>query len=71
MATNYTTISGDTWDIVARNVYGLETMCSALMAANPDHVGTVIFPAGIVLDVPDMTTPTKAETTTPPWRAGS
>ena len=64
----YTTISGDTWDIIARAQYGRETMCSTLMEANPDHIGTVIFPAGVELKIPDVEVPSNAEITTPPWR---
>lgn len=67
MANTYTTISGDLWDTIAVKLFGREAMCSKLMEANPDHIGTVIFEAGIVLNVPDVETPSNAEITTPPW----
>ena len=31
----YTTKSGDTWDVIAKEVYGSEYHADALMAANP------------------------------------
>ncbi|WP_419783460.1 tail protein X [Maridesulfovibrio sp.] len=71
MANTYTTVSGDLWDTIAQQLYGRETMCSKLMATNPEHAGTVIFKAGIVLNVPDVETPSNAEITTPPWRVQS
>lgn len=67
MADTYTTISGDTWDIIARKLWDRETLCSELMAANPDYAGTVMFGSGVVLTVPDIETSTDAEITTPPW----
>lgn len=66
MPSSYTTTQGDTWDTIARKLWGKEAMCSALMAANPMHVGAVVFPAGVVLTVPDVEV--TATVVTPPWR---
>lgn len=64
----YRTVSGDTWDLIAYRVYGKygrELLMSALIDANPEHIDQVIFPAGIVLDVPEPDIPTPR--TLPPW----
>ena len=43
----YTTKSGDTWDVIAKEVYGSEYHADALMAANPEHIDTFsAFPPG-------------------------
>ena len=64
----YRTISGDTWDLIAYRAYpkwGRELLMSELMEGNPEHIDTVIFPAGIVLNVPEPDIPTPK--TLPPW----
>ncbi len=67
MASNtYTTKQGDMWDMIAFNVYGDERKMHYLMDANKEHVETVIFPAGITLTVPTLST---AQTSNlPPWK---
>lgn len=65
----YTTVQGDTWDIVSYRVYGDEGFLGNLIAANPAHVNTVIFPVGVVLTVPEVTSSSTA-TNLPPWRKG-
>ena len=42
----YTTKSGDTWDVIAKEVYGSEYHADVLMAANPQEIDTFIFNAG-------------------------
>ena len=64
----YTTISGDTWDLIAFKVYdglGGEKLTHILLDANTQHLGTVIFPAGVELDVPEVYAP--ASKGLPPW----
>ena len=39
----YTTKSGDTWDVIAKEVYGSEYHADALMAANPEHIDTCLL----------------------------
>lgn len=63
---NYTTIQGDTWDIVSLKNYGTEKYVSTLINANLDHVEKVFFSAGVVLNIPKVETPTSS--TLPPWR---
>ena len=64
----YRTIQGDTWDMIAFKVYeglGGEKLTSALIDANPEVISTVIFPAGVMLEVPEVYIP--APKTLPPW----
>jgi len=63
--TSYTTIQGDTWDLIAYLEYGDELQMHWLIEANPQHRETVIFPAGVVLNVPDIGEPSRAPA--PPW----
>ena len=66
MSKSYTTIQGDMWDGVAKRQYGNEAYLKQLLEANPDYADYVIFPAGIVLTLPDIDT---AETVKlPPWK---
>ncbi|TEB13360.1 tail protein X [Pelotomaculum propionicicum] len=67
MATKtYTTIQGDTWDGIAYKTIGSEYYMTDLIEANPAHRETVIFSAGVVLTIPEITTPTT--TNLPPWK---
>jgi hypothetical protein len=58
MSKTYTTVQGDRWDSCA--------YAPNLMAANPQHLGYFVFPAGIVLTLPD--TETQTSSTLPPWK---
>ena len=62
----YTTISGDTWDGIAKKVYGNELKADVLMAANPEHIETFIFSAGVELKTPALTEARAG--TLPPWK---
>lgn len=61
----YTTIQGQTWDMISKEVYGTEMNAGRLMEANPKQLGVFIFPAGIVLDIPEVE---EQESNLPPWR---
>ena len=52
----YTTQMGDTWDIIAKRLYGNELHLSALIAANIDYRKVVVFKAGVKLEVPVVPT---------------
>ena len=43
MALDYTTKSGDTWDLIALNVYGSELKADWLMQNNPRYIHIVRF----------------------------
>ena len=51
---SYTTVSMDTWDIISKKVYGDEHFIDKLIAANIRYRKVVIFSAGIVLSVPEL-----------------
>lgn len=62
----YTTMAGDTWDILALDAYNDETKASLIIQANPQHADTIVFPAGVKLKIP-IIDETTAETL-PPWK---
>jgi phage tail protein X len=64
----YTTIQGDTWDGISLKLYGNERYATLLMEHNQRHVHTMIFSAGVLLDVPDV--PAQQAATLPPWKRG-
>ena len=65
----YITQSGDTWDIIAKRVYGSELCMTDLMKANPEHMRTVIFPSSVRLQTPELKT-IKQDANLPPWTRG-
>jgi len=62
----YTTFQGDTWDKIAKKVYGKEMHAGFLMANNFIVLDTFVFPEGTVLNTPDL--PEKLDGDLPPWR---
>lgn len=62
----YKTIQGDTWDMAAYKSLGDENETSRLIMANSQIADTVIFSAGVILDVPDKAI--NEATNIPPWR---
>lgn len=53
MSRIYTTISGQTWDQIAYEVYGDEHYCDRIMEANRDKLQYFVFPEGVQLTLPD------------------
>lgn len=49
-----TTKQGDKWDLISYRVYGDERYMNKLIEANLEHRKFFIFPAGIVLNCPDI-----------------
>lgn len=66
MLKTYTTTQGDMWDSVAYKVYGSEAGINALLEANQEYADVVVFPANVVLQVPDYIAPESSSL--PPWR---
>lgn len=62
----YTTKSGDTWDVIAKQVYGSEYHADILMAANQQQIDTFIFEAGVVLATPVLEE--ERDGLLPPWK---
>lgn len=53
---SYTTIQGDTWDLIAYRLWGSEYLLPLLLEANPKHRDTIIFKGDVVLNVPIINT---------------
>ena len=66
----YTTVLGDTWDIIAFNIWGKEKYAKELVEANLKYVETVIFSAGVVLNIPSISI-TADNSSLPPWKRGA
>lgn len=65
----YKTLSGDTWDLIAKRVYGREDLMTLLIEANYDYRKTVFFRAGVLLDVPTVDLAQVADDRDlPPWK---
>jgi phage tail protein X len=62
----YSTTQGDTWDVIAKKVYGNEKLADLLMAGNFELLDTLVFSAGVTVRVPEK--PAVADTDLPPWR---
>ena len=63
----YVTREGDTFDALALDMYGEETLAHYIMDFNPDYADVLIFEANVTLRLPiveDVETPE----TLPPWR---
>lgn len=63
----YTCRAGDTFDLLAGQAYGEETMASVLIEANPDYADMVVFDGGEELSLPLVSTVSTPDTL-PPWR---
>lgn len=50
---SYITIQGDTWDMIAKKVYGNEKCLDILMQSNFPLLDYLVFPAGIEVLIPD------------------
>lgn len=62
----YETVLGDTWDSIAKFVYGDEIHADWLMKNNPLLLGISIFSAGTLVYIPDL--PVKTDSSFPDWR---
>lgn len=62
----YTTIQGDMWDSIAYHQLGDCHYTDQLMNANISLLEYVIFPAGIVLTLPDVKV--SPVSLLPPWK---
>lgn len=62
----YVTQSGDAWDLISYRVYGSESYIVELQRANPLHMSTLVFGAGVRLICPDI--PIREDSNLPPWK---
>ncbi|MEY8576083.1 tail protein X [Oscillospiraceae bacterium 21-37] len=67
MAKTYTTVQGDMWDSIAYKALGSVNLTDRLMMANRRYLHLYTFPAGIVLDVPEIK-PESVSEGLPPWK---
>ena len=65
----YQTILGDTWDIIAKKIYGNELYADKLMQANRKYLNEFVFSAGITLECPEIESDAaKLPEAYPEWR---
>ena len=62
----YTTVQGDKWDSIAFNQMGTTDHTDKLMNANTKYRDIFIFPAGTVLDIPEVSERNYDDL--PPWK---
>lgn len=62
----YRTIQGDTWDLIAKKVYNNEKKMDVLMQNNFPLLDYTIFPAGILVSIPELKSEEKQGW--PEWR---
>ena len=65
----YTTREGDTFDALALEMYGEETLAHYIIEFNPDYADVLIFDANVALRLPIVEDAELPETL-PPWRRG-
>ena len=61
----YATVSGDTWDLIAKKVYNNENLMYELMQANPRLNKIIIFDGGIDIICPVISSEKAGDL--PPW----
>lgn len=64
----YTTISGDTFDLIAKKLFNNELEAPSIMQANPTLLGSVVFSANVKVNIPVIEQVVKTNSTLPPWR---
>ena len=68
MLKTYSTTQGDVWDLISYRQYQDEGFIHELIVANYAHRHTVIFPADVVLVIPDRPAPNpESPSLLPPW----
>ena len=64
----FISLSGDMWDKIAYNEMGSVLHTDKLMKANVKYASTYVFPAGVVLTIPEVEDEEDLEL--PPWKRG-
>lgn len=62
----YTTMQGDTFDILALDAYNDEFKAHLIIEANPQYANILVFDAGVKLKIPIIEE--EAAASLPPWR---
>lgn len=68
MASVYMTKQGDTWDLMAYDLYGSEKYMRYLLEANWPLLDTLVFSSGTRVLVPEL--PEETDEDRPFWRTG-
>lgn len=68
MLKTYTTVAGDTWDVVAHKTLGSEMYKNTILENNIAYREIYIFPAGITLTIPEIKLEVSEDL--PPWKRG-
>lgn len=69
MSKTYTTIQGDTWDLIAYKLYGSEKYMKNLIEANWPLLEVLVFSSGTVINVPDI--PEDSDEDAPFWKSNN
>ena len=64
----YTTVQGDMWDSIAYRQLGSTDYTDKLINLNRAHREIYVFPAGIVLTLPEVAP--AVNNSLPPWKRG-
>lgn len=67
---DYTTREGDTFDALALEMYGEETLAHYIIEFNPDYADVLIFDGNVALRLP-IVEEVETPDTLPPWRRES
>lgn len=62
----YTTVQGDTWDLIAHKKLGGTKYTDLLIKENLEYRETFLFPAGVKLRLPELGE--RVNTSMPPWK---
>ena len=63
----YTTQEGDTFDLLALDMYDDEKMAHYIIQENPDYSDMIVFPGGVELQLPIISGDELSDTVAP-WR---
>jgi len=69
MMKTYSTIQGDMWDSIAYQQLGSVAYTDQLMQLNRQYRNIYIFPAGIVLRLPEIEQTARPSDNLPPWKS--
>lgn len=64
----YTAQDGDTFDLLALDMYNDERLAHYIIEYNPDYADVIVFEGGVQLKLPVVEEAETSETV-PPWRA--
>lgn len=64
----YITQAGDTWDMLALDMYDDEKCSDLIIEANPEYSDVIVFPSGIELKLPVLDETETVSDNIAPWR---